>query len=333
MNVPFFADGRTATISVRRIVSSTGYSLATNGKPDASLGPEWFRPPGKPGPFTHDASTQMLLPLVTLAHVPGARRAAVIGQGSGMSSHALLGNPGLERLVTIEIEPEMLRASRMFYPANRRVFDDPRSTFAIDDARSYFASRGERFDLILSEPSNPWVAGVSGLFTTEFYSRVKSRLAPGGVFAQWMHTYEITDELVLSILSAIDRNFQDWEIFAVSGRDIVIMASADRLTPTDWSVMNYPGVAEDLRVTWPVTAAPLRKRIEEQILQTCLADDVKAWRLQPDGSYRRRKPGAAPLRSQQRFIEIARAEAVRVAPYDEAVARPAASRKRAKKKR
>ena len=71
-----------------------------------------------------------------------------------------------------------MRASRQFYPANRRVFDDPRSTFAIDDARSYFASQGERYDLILSEPSKPWVAGVSGLFTTEFYAHVRRFLTP-----------------------------------------------------------------------------------------------------------------------------------------------------------
>ncbi|PYP81852.1 MAG: spermidine synthase [Gemmatimonadetes bacterium] len=235
LSVPFFKDGRTATISVRRIVSSTGLSLATNGKPDASLGPEWFRPPGKPGPFTHDASTQMLLPLVTLAHVPGARRAAVIGQGSGMSSHALLGDPKLERLVTIEIEPEMLRASRMFYPANRRVFDDPRSTFAIDDARSYFASQGESFDLILSEPSNPWVAGVSGLFTTEFYAHVARVLTPNGVLGQ---------------------QFPSYALYAVSNHDILIVASKQPSLPEpDWSVLRNPGTVEDLRRVLPLTPA------------------------------------------------------------------------------
>src|SRR5678816_2175100 len=114
----------------------------------------------------------------------------------GMTSHALLGGPSLKQLVTIEIEPEMIKASRMFYPANARAFDDPRSTFAIDDARSYFASRGQKFDLIISEPSNPWVSGVSGLFTSEFYSRVKGYLTPNGIFAQWLHLYEIDDGLV-----------------------------------------------------------------------------------------------------------------------------------------
>ena len=256
MNVPFFADGRTATISVRRIVSSTGLSLATNGKPDASLGPEWFRPPEKPGPFTHDASTQMLLPIVTLAHVPSARRAAVIGQGSGMSSHALLGNPALERLVTIEIEPEMLRASRMFYPANRRVFDDPRSTFAIDDARSFFASQGEAFDLILSEPSNPWVAGVSGLFTTEFYAHVARTLTPHGILGQWLHLSEINDGLVLSVVRAVAERFPSYALYAVGGHDILIVASKQpTLATPDWSVLEHPGIADDLRRVLPLTPA------------------------------------------------------------------------------
>ena len=93
---------------------------------------------------------------------------AVIGQGSGMSSHFLLGSPHLKRLVTIDIEPAMIRGSRFFYPANRRVFDDPRSAFAVDDAKAYFASARRRFDGIVSEPSNPWWIGVSGLFTDEF---------------------------------------------------------------------------------------------------------------------------------------------------------------------
>ena len=66
----------------------------------------------------------------------------------------------------------------------------------VDDAKAYFAGANRRFDLILSEPSNPWVSGVSGLFTDEFYARVRRYLAPGGVFGQWLHLYEIDDPLV-----------------------------------------------------------------------------------------------------------------------------------------
>jgi len=253
-NMVFFADGRTATVTVRRIPASNGLSLATNGKPDASLGPEWFVPPATPTRFTHDASTQTLLPLVALAHVPQARVAAIIGQGSGMSSHALLGASGLKRVVTIEIEPEMVRASRAFYPANRRVFDDPRSTFVYDDARSYFASAGERYDLIVSEPSNPWVAGVSGLFTTEFYSHVRRYMNQGGVFAQWLHVSEMHDGLVLSVVRALAENFTDYTLYNVSNHDLLIVASRDgKLRAPDWSVFADSAIAEDYRRVLPIT--------------------------------------------------------------------------------
>jgi spermidine synthase len=254
----YFADGRTATVSVRQVPMSKALFLATNGKTDASLGAEWFVPPAKATPFTHDASTQLLLPLVTLAHVPHARVAAVIGQGSGMSSHTLLGDAQLERLVTIEIEPQMLKASRSFYPANRRVFDDPRSVFALDDARSYFASQGEKYDLILSEPSNPWVAGVSGLFTSEFYAHVRRFLTPRGVFGQWLHLSELNDGLALSVVRAVAENFPDYALYAVSNRDILIVATNQPTLPApDWSVFALPGVASELRRVVPLTPAML----------------------------------------------------------------------------
>jgi hypothetical protein len=245
-------------VSVRRIGDGPGLSLATNGKPDASLGGEWFAPPATPAPFTLDASTQLLLPLVALAHVPRATVAAVVGQGSGMSSHTLLGDPRLTKVVTIEIEPEMLRASRAFLPANRRVFEDPRASFAIEDARSYFASQGERFDLILSEPSNPWVAGVSGLFTTEFYAHVRRFLTPHGVFGQWLHLSEINDGLVLSVIRALAENFPDYALYAVGNKDILIVATNEPQLPApDWSVFALPEVAGDLKRVLPLTPAML----------------------------------------------------------------------------
>lgn len=257
-DVLFYSDGRTATVSVRRIVLSKGLSLATNGKPDASLGREWFLPPNVRGPFTHDASTQTLLPLILLAHAPNATVGAVIGQGSGMSSHTLLLDQKLTKLVTIEIEPEMIRASRKFYPANRMVFDDPRSTFAIDDARSYFASQRRRFDLILSEPSTPWVAGVSGLFTAEFYAHVRRYLTPSGVFGQWLHLTEINDGLVLSVIRAVSEQFPSYTIYAVGNRDILVVASpAAQLPKPDWSVFERPRIADALRRVYPLTPAIL----------------------------------------------------------------------------
>jgi spermidine synthase len=275
-----YRDGRTATVSAMRDPQNGEVAISTNGKPDASLEPEWFEQCDRVKtrrPIANDASTQTLAPLIALAHVPRARLGAVIGQGSGMWSHFLLASPTLERLVTIEIEPEMVRASRVFYPANRRVFDDPRSTFVIDDAKSYFAAADRRFDVILSEPSNPWVSGVAGLFTTEFYERVGGYLADGGVFGQWLHLYEMDDGLVLSVLAAIHRNFPSYRVYLTGGVDILILASkAPSLPVPDWSVLSWPQFENDLCAFVRLTPATLEATlVAERSTLAPLLDDYR----------------------------------------------------------
>ena len=258
--VLFHEDGRTATVSIRRVPSTGIVTLLTNGKVEGSLGPNWFsNAPVAPGPLGLDAPTQLFIPLLPLAHAPDAKRAAVIGLGSGITTHALLGSPKLQEVVTVEIEPQMFEASKAFLPANKRAYEDPRSHRVLDDARAYFATDPGKFDIIVAEPSNPWVSGVSGLFTTEFYQRARTRLTENGVFAQWLQVYEIDDDLVLSVLQAIQQNFASWEIFATSEKDVLIIAANKPLRAPDWSVMRYPGVASDLRFTWPVTAPSLER--------------------------------------------------------------------------
>jgi len=248
--VRFYRDGRTASVTAAAIPSNGQVYLATNGKTDASLTAEWFTTCDSlnaPAPLQLDAATQALLPLITLAYAPRAHAAAVIGHGSGMSTHLLLGSPAMKEVVTVEIEPEMVAGARIFYPINRRAFDDPRSHIVIDDAKSYFASASRRYDLIMSEPSNPWVSGVSGLFTTEFYGRVRQYLSDDGVFGQWLHIYAMDDELVLSVLSAIHRNFPSYEIYLVPSGDLLVVASTrPKLAAPDWSVFGLPAVRADL---------------------------------------------------------------------------------------
>jgi predicted membrane-bound spermidine synthase len=262
-HVIFYKDGRTATVSVRQTPGKKEYGLSTNGKPDASLSAIWFDTAANgTRPVDGDESTQILLPMITLAHVPKAREGAVIGQGSGMSSHFLLGSPYLQRLVTIDIEPEMVRGSHQFYPVNRRVFDDPRSHFVYDDARSFFSSSHRKFDFILSEPSNPWVSGVSGLFTDEFYHRVRTYLAPHGVFGQWLHLYEIDDGLLLTVVRALHRNFSSYRMYLTMDVDILILASNDSTLPIpDWSVLQYPMVAADMKRFRTITPEALESAL------------------------------------------------------------------------
>lgn len=254
----YYRDGRTATVAV---VDDPGglRILSTNGKGDASVSRNWLRPDfAERRSLEHDEPTQILLGLISLAHNPAARTAAVIGQGSGVTTHMLLASPSIESVVTMEIEPAIIEGSRAFHPANARTFHDPRSSFILDDARSALSAGRREFDLIVAEPSNPWVSGVDALFTVEFYRRVRQHLSADGVFGQWLHLYEISDPLVLSVLSAIHQVFPSYDIFRVNVADILLVASTrERPATPDWSVFEQPAVRESLRRTHPFTPAYL----------------------------------------------------------------------------
>jgi spermidine synthase len=259
-SIIYYHDGRTATVAVGHSEPDGFTWISTNGKPDASVDRAWFtkRDTSQRRVLNGDISTQVLIPVITLAHMPQAKLAAVIGEGSGMTSHFLLGSQSLQQLVTIEIEPQMIAGSHMFYPANHRVFDDKRSRFVVDDAKSFFATDARKYDIIISEPSNPWVSGVSGLFTDEFYHRVRGYLTPNGVFGQWLHLYEIDDGLVLSVLSAIHNNFASYTIYLTSNDDMLIVASnLSQLPAPDWNVLSSPGIASDMGGVVPFTMQSL----------------------------------------------------------------------------
>jgi len=258
----FYQDGATATVGAHRTQRGS-VVITTNGKPDASLPLRWMQHavgkniPPTPLSGEGDETTQVLAPLITLAHQSNARHAAVIGQGSGMSSQLLLGDPHLESLITIEIEPAIIEGSKSFLPANSRPFDDPRARFLLEDARRAMAQGGEPLDLIFSGPSNPWVSGVASLFTVQFYEMVRDRLADGGVFGQWVHLYEMQDELVLSVLAGIDRTFPDWSAWLVSAADILIVAGKQPIPSPDWSVVQLPGIKADLGLAPELTGGAL----------------------------------------------------------------------------
>lgn len=242
----FYADGRTATVSAYIGAGDGVVVLATNGKPDASIGPRWLAErrdtlPDRPIDRGRDFTTEILAPSVALAYRPDARNVANIGHGSGITGTTLLTSKSVERLVTLEIEPMMVEGSLVFLPANAPAISDPRSSYVFDDAKSYFAYRPERFDIIFSEPSNPWVSGTSSLFTEEFYRRIRGSLSDGGVLTQWMHLYELDDDLFLSVVSALDKVFPSYRAYLVGDMDVAIVARADGpLGDPDWSVLDSP---------------------------------------------------------------------------------------------
>jgi spermidine synthase len=225
-------DGRTATVSIQEI--GTLVSVRTNGKPDASLDraqPARAR--------LSDELTQNLAAWVARVYVHRPWEGALIGLGSGMTAHRMLGDPRVTHLDGIEIEKAMWDQSVWFRPYNRRIHEDPRFAMHFLDARIFFATREKPYDVIVSEPSNPWVAGVSSLFTREFYREVKRHLATDGVFVQWLHTYEFEDGLLLSIMAALAAEFPHLRLhFVPTTQDMVIVASAAPLRADDANLAN-----------------------------------------------------------------------------------------------
>jgi predicted membrane-bound spermidine synthase len=239
--VEYHRDGKTATVSLVADRQRSLLSIRTNGKTDAELAMAPEQPP------TFDEPTMILLGAIAMALHPQARSVACIGFGSGLTTHTLLGNPSLSRVDTIEIEPEMVRAARHFRPRNELAFADPRSRIVIDDAKTFFSTGGERYDLILSEPSNPWVSGVAGLFSDEFYRLARRHLAPGGVFVQWIQLYEIDVPLVVSVLKAVEANFSDYVAYAANDFDLFIAArEAGTFAAPEPSVLMSPAIAREL---------------------------------------------------------------------------------------
>lgn len=217
-SILYHKDGKTSTVD---LVDHGGgmVSIRTNGKSDASIQMDSRKP------RAIDESTMIFAAAIPLALHPDAKTVANIGFGSGLTSHVLLGSNELKRVDTIEIEEAIVQAAKGFRPRVDSVYVDPRSHIYLDDAKTYFSSHGSKYDIIISEPSNPWVSGVSSLFTDEFYRMARTHLTDKGLFVQWFQMYEIDPEIVFSVLKALDKNFSDYALYKSAIDDLLIVAS------------------------------------------------------------------------------------------------------------
>ncbi len=221
MPVLFAAAGREADVLVRRRPDGET-SLVIAGKPDASE--------------FGDAPTQLLLghlPFLLRARAARPSEAAlVLGLGSAMTVAAVARHQ-VGRIDVLELEPAVAAAARSFERANRGVLRDARVHLLLGDARRSLERSAGVYGVIVSQPSNPWQAGMSHLFTREFLTLLRSRLAPEGVLCQWLNNYETTPEalaVVLATVRAVFPSVQVWE----SGADLLILAS-EQPVALDWS--------------------------------------------------------------------------------------------------
>ena len=155
--------------------------LRVNGKVDASNGA--------------DMHTQLFSGHIPMLLHPSPKRVLIIGLGSGVTAGAVAQYP-VDHIDIIEIEPAVIEASRFFETENRSVLKDPRVSMIVADGRNFLLNTRVPYDIIISEPSNPWIRGLASLFSQEFFALAQSRLAPGGIMLQWIQGYSIsTDDL------------------------------------------------------------------------------------------------------------------------------------------
>ncbi|MBS1819296.1 MAG: fused MFS/spermidine synthase [Acidobacteria bacterium] len=211
----YYKDGAPATVSVKRLTGTT--TLAVDGKTDASN--------------RSDMLTQKLVAHIPLLLHPDPQQIAIVGLGSGVTVGAALSHP-VERADVIEISPEVVEASRFFETENHKALADPRTHLIVGDGRSHILLSRQQYDVIISEPSNPWIAGVAALFTKEFFEGAKARLAPGGLICQWAHTYTISERDLRSIVATFTSVFPNATAWMVNDNDLLMVGSVDAQPPS-----------------------------------------------------------------------------------------------------
>lgn len=207
-------DGLTARVAVRQ---SPGGDLVcvVNGKVDGSTN-------------RADMFTQVLMAHIpALAH-PHPRAALVIGLGTGVTAGSLAQHPSIEVIDVVEIEPLQAEVARIFDRHNHGVVDHPKVVLHFEDARRFLLTEGQRYDLIVSEPSNLWVSGMVNLFTREFYESSRERLNAGGIFFQWIHYYRVSGEDLRSLLRTFRDVFPEATLWAHGYGDAFILGRNGR---------------------------------------------------------------------------------------------------------
>ena len=246
----FYREGREAVVAVSEPRGDAGRRfLSVNGKTDAGSGVE-------------DVVTQKLIAHVPMLLHAGPRQALVIGWGAGTTAASVALHP-VASLECVEIEQATWDAASFFADSSGGLARDPRFRITFADGRNYLLRRRARYDVIVSEPSNPWISGVSNLFTREFYEAARAALAPAGVFGQWFHYYNLDPPDVKVELATFLSVFPNASLWLVPpteagdgsrnlGADLLLVGSLEPQS-LDWPRIERafadPRIGADLRST------------------------------------------------------------------------------------
>lgn len=219
-------------VTVHRIGAGGDLAMRINGKVDAST-------------WQGDMTTQQLLAHLPLLQHPAPRRVLVVGLGAGVTAGVAAGYD-VERVDCVELSPAVAAAARHFAAFNGDVLRNPKLRLTIGDGRRFIQGSAELYDAIICEPSNLWLSGMATLFTQEFFREAAGRLAPGGVFCQWIHGYRLSADDFRSVL----RTF--YSVFPGGG--------VWELQPAgDYLLL---GTTEKRKTAWPGFAARAQEKAE-----------------------------------------------------------------------
>jgi len=199
--------GFTTVLKYPYPLGSIEYSMLISGKPDASS--------------RADMGTQVLSAHFPMLFHRDPKTVMVLGLASGITAGEVLCYP-VERLDILDINQGVVAASDFFLPWNNNVLSNSRTNLIIQDGRAHLQLTNRKYDVIISEPSNPWMAGLATLFTREFFALAEDRLNDDGIFVQWFHAYQM-----------------DWSTFALVGRTFAQVFPNSLLVLTDTSNIGY----------------------------------------------------------------------------------------------
>jgi spermidine synthase len=207
----YYKEGAAATVSVRQLTGTR--SLAIDGKVDASN--------------AGDMLTQRMLGLLPVLMHGKAHDICIIGLGSGVTLGSALSSGLVQHADVVEISPEVVEASHFFDRENDGALSRAPVRLIVGDGRSHLLLTSQRYDVIVSEPSNPWMAGVASLFTRQFFEAARARLKPGGLLCQWAHTYDISPRDLQSIVGTFGSVFPQGTLWMVGGGDLLLIGAKD----------------------------------------------------------------------------------------------------------
>ena len=206
-------DGRESSIA---LVTGNDLGLIVNGKSDGSA--------------RVDAGTQVMSGMLAMLVHPNPKRAMVVGLGTGTTSGWMASVPGVERVDAVELEPVVVEIAPYFAPVNRNAMENEKHHTSVGDAREFLLTSRNRYDVVFSEPSNPYRAGIASLYTRDFYAAVASRLGPKGLFVQWVQMYSIDTRTMKTIYATISSVFPYVDTWTTTAGDLALVASRDPIT-------------------------------------------------------------------------------------------------------